>query len=69
MCFVSPFRHHATGWAEVVDGKLQVNCSKAGLFNILAFGDRCDSGAMECDKPIEYEEVEETNDNVKTQSS
>ena len=54
MCFVSPFRHHATAWAEIVDGKLQANCSKTVFFNFCIFGDRCDSGAMECNQPVEY---------------
>jgi hypothetical protein len=35
---------------------LHVNCSKAGLFNVLLFGDRFDKDAMKCDGPVEYEE-------------
>jgi hypothetical protein len=32
--------------------------------NVLIFGDRCDSEAMECDGPVEYEEVEEVVEEV-----
>jgi hypothetical protein len=55
MCWVSPYKIHATAYAEVVGSTLHVNCSKNGLMNVLIFGDRCDAGAMECDMPIEYE--------------
>ena len=58
MCWVSPHRVHATAWAEVLGSTLHVNCSKAGTFNVLCFGDRCDAGAMMCDQPIEYEPEE-----------
>ena len=68
MCWASPYKVHATAWAEVMGSTLHVNCSKAGTFNVLIFGDRCDSGAMECDKPIEYEEEAEES-NEKTNAS
>ena len=55
LCWVSPYRVHSTAWAEVVGSTLHVNCNKSGLMNVFIFGDRCDSGAMECDMPIEYE--------------
>ena len=60
MVWVNPFRHRGQAWGEVPGNNLHVDCSKAGVYNVLIMGDRKDHCAKECWNGVEVPPVPET---------
>jgi len=58
VCFTSPLRHFGNSWAEVAGRTLQIQTTKAGLYNILIFATRKDMCARECWDGVSYEDAE-----------
>ena len=42
LVWVNAFKHRGQGWGEVVGNTLTIDVSKAGVYNILLMGTRCD---------------------------
>ncbi len=47
MCWVNPYKHFGSGWADVSGHVCKVHVLTAGWWNILIFGDRKDPFAEE----------------------
>ena len=61
MAWVSPYRHRGQGWADVEEGQLLVDVSRAGVYFVWLTGTRSDAKAREEYEQygVEYEQVDE----------